>query len=127
MRWTDAEYAAYQRRVEDRHPDTLFEPTETDFLAQVRRILKEAGYLVYHTHDSRGSEPGFPDLVATNGSRLLFIELKTRTGKLTIDQTRWLALLRHTGTEVYVLRPHDLEWFGHQLERRGGKAGISTS
>ena len=122
MHWTDAEYAAYQRRVEDRHPDTLFEPTEADFLAKVCTMLKAQGWLYYHTHDSRKSVPGFPDIVATDGHRLFFLELKTRIGKLTVEQERWLVSLQHLGppVEAMVIRPHDLEWLAHHLKRSDG-------
>ena len=50
MNWTESEYAIYQRRLQDRHPDTLFESTEVDFLAQVRAHAKQQGWLFFiHT------------------------------------------------------------------------------
>lgn len=69
-------------------------------LAQLR------SWLVYHTRDSRRSQPGFPDIVLVKG-RLIFAELKSETGRLTPEQERWLAALRSAGCDVRVWRPSD--------------------
>jgi hypothetical protein len=50
--------------------------------------------LAYHTLDSRGSQPGFPDVLALKGPRLVVAELKSEHGKLTPEQARWLAAFR---------------------------------
>ena len=66
------------------------------------------GWLCYHTRDSRGSQPGFPDLVLVRGPRCLFIELKTDHEKPDPDQLKWLDALRAVPTiEVDVWRPRD--------------------
>ena len=80
---------------------------EADFQAQVLRLLRTHGYLTYHTRDSRGSDKGMPDILATNGKRVLFIELKSAKGKLTPEQAQWLSLLQHAGQEAYCWRPAD--------------------
>jgi hypothetical protein len=64
-------------------------------------------WLVYHTHDSRRSQPGFPDLVLAKGGRLLFRELKTQKGTLTKEQQRWIDALRAAGADAGVWRPRD--------------------
>ena len=114
MHWTEAEYLAYQRRVEDRHPDTLFEPTEATFLAEVRSLAKQQGWLGFHTHDARGSDPGFPDCVFVlppglrHPGRLIFAELKVKSGKLTTEQARWITFLQKVQSiECYVWYPRD--------------------
>ena len=67
------------------------------------------GWLVYHTHDSRRSQPGFPDLVLVHPGRgrILYRELKTMTGKVTTDQQKWLDALAAAGADVGVWRPTD--------------------
>ena len=81
---------------------------EEDLLKRVRSLARLHGWLCYHTYDSRRSEPGFPDVVATNGQRVLFAELKNKTGKVTREQQQWLELLAHAQTiDVHLWRPSD--------------------
>ena len=82
---------------------------EAALLRQIITLAKRTGWKVYHTHDSRHSEAGFPDLVLAKPGRLIFAECKRRTGKLTAAQAQWLDLLRHTlpTLEVYTWRPAD--------------------
>lgn len=64
--------------------------SERDFMASVIDLARLNGFLVYHTHDSRRSAPGFPDIVAIRGEDLLAIETKSQRGRLTPDQEHWL-------------------------------------
>jgi len=82
--------------------------TEKQFQRSVIDMARIAGWLAYHTYDSRRSEPGFPDLVLVKPPRLIFAELKSEKGRLTPAQRRWLARLRECrGIEVYLWRPRD--------------------
>ncbi len=54
-------------------------------------------------------DKGFPDLVAVKPPRVLFIELKSDSGKLRDDQILWIGELRESGVECYVWRPKDWE------------------
>ena len=65
---------------------------------------KSFGWLVYHTHDSRRSEPGFPDVVMVRGSDSLFPEVKAGSDTTTDDQLKWLCALKRAGHEVCVVR-----------------------
>ena len=63
--------------------------------------------------DGRWSTPlsgskGFPDLVLVRPPRLLFIELKSDTGRLSLDQKLWLEILGEAGQEVHMWKPKDL-------------------
>mgnify|MGYP003394789642 CR=1 FL=1 len=94
-------------------------PSEALFLARVTKAALTLGWRVYHTHRSDHSAPGFPDLCMTNGERLLFAELKSATGKLTVEQQAWLdALIRTRKCEVYLWRPVDWETILPCLQRR---------
>jgi hypothetical protein len=85
--------------------------TEAQLLATVRQLARLCGWRCYHTHDSRRSEPGFPDLVLVHAghSRLVFAELKTESGRLSAKQRAWLADLTAVGAEAHVWRPADLQ------------------
>ena len=78
---------------------------EKDFQAQVIRIAKALGWLIYHTYDSRRSEPGFPDLVMVRGDRILYRELKTEKGRLAPHQKIWGEKLSEAGADYEVWRP----------------------
>jgi hypothetical protein len=80
--------------------------TEKMFMAQVIELARLFGWLCYHTFDSRRSERGFPDIVMVRPPSILFVELKTDTGRLKPAQCTWLeALEQCTGVEAHVWRP----------------------
>ena len=83
--------------------------TERDLQSAVVKLARTLGGLVYHTHDSRRSAPGFPDLVIVfpRTGALLFAELKTATGKVTDEQDEWLRALAVRGV-AFVWRPEHL-------------------
>ena len=78
-----------------------------DFQNTVIELAEQHRWLVYHTHDSRRSAPGFPDLTMVRRGKLVFAELKTDKSNLTRDQAIWLCELRKTCPHVYVWRPSD--------------------
>jgi hypothetical protein len=82
--------------------------SEADLQASIRDIAEALGYRVYHTHDSRRSDAGFPDLVMVRGERLVFRELKRAGKHPTEPQRAWIRDLEATGADVDVWRPDDL-------------------
>lgn len=68
--------------------------SEAAFQRQVLQLAEFYGWQPYHTHDSRRSHPGFPDLVLVRGVDLLFAELKTDTGRLRPAQAVWVKALQ---------------------------------
>ena len=81
--------------------------TENQLQDSVRELAKVFGWLHYHTRNSKGSEPGFPDSVMVRGKRIVFAELKSEDGKHSLDQIKWLAALHATGAETHSWRPSD--------------------
>lgn len=83
--------------------------SEKQFQEQVIGAAQALGWpAVYHTHDSRRSSPGFPDLVLVHPKHgLLFRELKTETGTVTPDQFDWLETLQAAGASADIWRPRD--------------------
>ena len=68
--------------------------SEQQFQRRIVALAQAHGWLVYHTHDSRRSEPGFADLVMARPNRgIIFAELKSQDGSVKPAQARWLAAL----------------------------------
>ena len=87
--------------------------TEADLQETIRQAASLQGWLCYHTHDSRHSAPGFPDLclVHARTGKLIFWELKATTGRVKPEQNLWLDALRTVTAPplVEVIRPADLD------------------
>jgi hypothetical protein len=106
-----------------------FQQSEKQFQQAIIDLAHALGWLVYHTHDSRNSAPGFPDLVLAHrgestqtvprNCRLVFAELKTQKGRTSLAQAEWLEALgvifarggamigQQSRTAVYLWRPSD--------------------
>ena len=98
--------------------------SESQFQSAVIELAKLNGYrLVYHTHDSRRSQKGFPDLVlvSEHRQRALFRELKTSTGRLSPEQFDWITSMQLAKLNAGVWRPEDLT-NGHILADLRGTA-----
>jgi hypothetical protein len=89
--------------------------TETQLQNGVIFLAQKLGWLVYHTHDSRRSQAGYPDLhlVHVRSGRSIFRELKTAKGRVSPDQQRWLDALTACGIDAQVWRPAD--WFSDRI------------
>ena len=83
--------------------------SERNLQNRILEAAKALGWLTYHTHDSRRSAPGYPDLTLVRSRRLIFAELKSVKGKVTAEQQEWLDRLSATGAECYTWRPADLQ------------------
>ena len=81
--------------------------TEAQLQDQVLLLAKWTGWASYHPYDSRRSTPGYPDLTLVRGKRLVFAEMKSEKGRISLDQRRWLGWLDDAGVEVYLWRPSD--------------------
>ncbi|MBW8025317.1 VRR-NUC domain-containing protein [Clavibacter michiganensis subsp. michiganensis] len=91
------------------------EDREEDFQKRIIDLAQRAGWLVYHTHDSRRSQKGFPDLVLVHATRglVLFRELKTEKGTLRPEQRTWIHDLTEAGQDAAVWRPR--QWFDQTI------------
>lgn len=91
--------------------DSLTRAMTEDELLQA--IYDAALYLGWRIHHDRRSDKavqqghtGFPDLVLARDNRVLFLELKSRTGKLTPDQHAWAEAI---GENWYGVWPDNLD------------------
>ena len=67
--------------------------SEDELQNNIRQLCQVLRLPYYHTHDSRRSPEGFPDVVAIQADHLIIRELKTMKGKPTPGQIRWLYAL----------------------------------
>jgi hypothetical protein len=104
--------------------------SEADLQGSVIVAARELGWLVYHTRNSRQSEPGFVDLVMVKSPRIIFAEIKTEKGRIRKGHwnkagSRWLpgqdtwaeALQACPGVEYMLVRPSNVELVYERLAR----------
>jgi len=93
--------------------------SEAAFQQQIKKTCEWMNLAVYHTYDSRRSQPGFPDLVIAGANGVLIRELKTETGRLTRMQQYWLDVLTEGGMDAAVWRPSQMNQILHELRALG--------
>jgi len=111
--------------------------TEAQFQDTVIELAQRMGWRVAHFRPARTDKgwrtpvsadgKGFPDLVLIRGGFIIFAELKSSSGKLTIDQRLWLMDLRKAqqgapfSVSVRVWRPGDWDEIERALTNNEGK------
>lgn len=103
--------------------------SEAEFLHQVLELATILGWSGAHFRPAltkRGWRTpvqgplgaGFPDLVLVHvrKRRILYVELKSDTGKVSADQAAVLAALHEAGAETRVWRPRDWDALQADLE-----------
>lgn len=94
--------------------------TERQLQDRIIEAATRGGWRHYHTHDSRRSDPGWPDIVLVRGRRMLVLELKRRTGRVSVHQRGWIDALQQVDTlDVRVVRPDDLDDLRDELLEDG--------
>lgn len=105
--------------------------SEKSWQADVEQLARILGWRTFHVNQvarcpdcgsravARAIPPGWPDLVLVKPNRhILFVELKSDTGKTTPEQDGWLDAImaaRHGRSTVW--RPKDLAEVQRELER----------
>ena len=86
---------------------TIAPLNEKQFQGMVEQALRAGGWKVYHTFNSRRSEPGYPDIHAVHPmtGQSFFAELKMPKGKVSLAQRSWISSLMVAGHVVFVWRP----------------------
>lgn len=111
--------------------------SEKEWQAQVIDLADKLGWTHLHVRRSIGKGrrwttatnlDGWPDLTLIrptpeHDGEIVFVELKSETGKVEPEQEAVHDLLRRAGHDVYVWRPSDLEAAGARLSawRRKGR------
>lgn len=88
--------------------------TEREFTETIVELAKFYGWRVAHFRPAwdRGhwktpmsGDPGFPDLVLARNGVVVFAELKTKDGRTSLSQRKWMEALG----QCYLWRPKDIE------------------
>jgi len=85
---------------------------ETIIRVAIRDLLRTLGFSVWDLEQNRPTRqtPGFPDLVALGLGRILFIEVKTRKGRLSDAQKVFRDECTQNGGEYLVWRSASEAW-----------------
>lgn len=84
--------------------------SESDIQRAIIDMLKERGAMVFRMNAGRGrynqhlSPPGTPDLLVVEPHRRYWVEVKTPTGVVSLDQQAMHEALENYGEEVIVAR-----------------------
>jgi hypothetical protein len=73
--------------------------------------LRTWGWWAMVVYDSRNSPPGWLDVWAIRGDRVLYVENKHEAGELRPDQFETVARLCAAGAEVWIVRESNLQAF----------------
>jgi predicted SnoaL-like aldol condensation-catalyzing enzyme len=91
--------------------------TEQDIQRGITDLLKQLGFMCYHTWMSKHSAAGFPDVVAVrDDGALVVVECKSAKGRLGMDQMRWIVCFRRTAGCLFadVVGPTETDdWMGY--------------
>jgi hypothetical protein len=105
--------------------------TEAQFQRAVIELAEFYRWKVAHFADSRRQvrpgvfvgdrqAAGFPDLtLCHNAHGVVFLELKSDTGRLRAEQIEWIHALRAAGCRAWVARPSDWGWLAEFLKTGG--------
>ncbi len=87
-------------------------PSETVILRQIRNVLQWHGWYVIRIQQGLGCHKGISDLIAIKRGRVVFVEIKKPSGKLSDHQERFKAAISDRGGEYVVMRSvEDLQAF----------------
>ncbi len=92
--------------------------TEAELQSLITDAATAYGWIWHHETDSRRSPAGFPDLVMVRGRHVLFMELKSERGRLSVEQLGWTTALERVDTiATAVVRPADADAVLERLAR----------
>jgi len=106
MRWTQEKLLEYQARNKAfKHNITADDGKECELDTKIAKYCKEQGYYAFHDYSKGKNKPGHLDFViALPNGRTVWIENKSKEGKLSEAQKLNMVLLAGLGHEVYECR-----------------------
>lgn len=92
---------AEARRAMAKHAGTQ---SETIIKKQVKAYLQLRGWFIFYNLQGVGAYKGVPDFIAVKEGRVVFLEVKTATGRLSNWQLIFQAHIEDGGGEYVVVR-----------------------
>lgn len=79
---------------------------ESDLQSEIAAECRRRGWLVISSgmHRATSNQPGTPDFIIVTDLNVLFVECKTRTGKLSYEQQCFKAHLEKLGGTYHLVR-----------------------
>ena len=101
MRWTPDQYAAYLAKAgtPKDSKDTPDPGPESVLQGKILKWAKDHGYPCLSFRQSKKAQgfivPGWPDITLVLPSRVIFLELKNKTGRLSEEQEQFKIMFLH--------------------------------
>ena len=120
-RWSEKEFEEYQAKRDRLAPlprysdlagaDEADEGPESKLQGKIVKWAKEWGRPIQSNRQTRGARtlltPGWPDItLILPGGRTLFIELKTKKGRMTDEQKQMRLMFMALGHEIHEIRSY---------------------
>lgn len=80
---------------------------ENTIQSDIREFLQWNGWFVIRNHQSLGSHKGLSDLTVIKNGRVVWIEVKTKKGKLSVHQVEFRNAIEAHGGEYILARGID--------------------
>lgn len=80
------------------------EPKEADITRSIREYLKVSGIFHWKAWQGLGSKKGVSDILGVVAGRMLAIEVKTKRGKVSIEQQAFIDTINFNGGIAFVAR-----------------------
>ena len=77
---------------------------ETIILNQCRDLLKLHGFVVIRNQQGIASHKGMSDLTAIKKGRVFWVEIKTKSGKLSSHQIKFRDMIESVGGDYWTIR-----------------------
>lgn len=108
MRWTQEQLDQYRSKmcIKPEPVKTEADPGPESMLQEkIEKYLHECGYYFFHDRSRGKNHAGHPDLViALPGGKTIWIELKSKHGRLSSEQSRTRQKLLFHGHEWHEIR-----------------------
>jgi hypothetical protein len=93
---------------------------ESRIQGRIEDLCRRRGYFLFHDRSKKVNAPGLPDLIiALPGGRTVWLELKSKGGRMSPEQTLVINQLLLLGHEVHIVRSFKAALASIAMDPRG--------